>query len=53
MSKIISYEDSYATERVHDDLDIKSMSIFKEASEKSNCKIMRDDNQIEIQEVER
>ena len=42
--KIISYEDACAIERVWDDSDIKSMLIFKEASEKGNCKIMRDDN---------
>ena len=42
--KIISYEDACAIERVWDDSDIKSMPIFKEASEKGNCKIMRDDN---------
>ena len=41
---IITYDEACAIERVWDNLDIKSMPIFKEASEQGNCKIIRDNS---------
>lgn len=41
MNKIISYEEACTIERVWDDLDIKSMQIYKDAAEKGNCKLIR------------